>query len=83
MSIKLIDKIVDQQTLMVQYDPYDDGYDILKLHPSSLETLYKEFKEMMGTRKVSTKILEDYFGMKIVLKKDLNIPFLLEKSDGF
>lgn len=80
MSTKLIDKIIDQQTLLVQYDPYDDGYDLLIVNPSALETLYQEYKDMIGTKKVSTKILEDYFGMKIVLRKDLSVAFKLERD---
>ena len=80
MSTKLIDKIIDQQTILAQFDPFDSGYDMLLLSPSSLNTLFEEYKQMLRTKKVNAKILEDYFGMKIVLKKDLNVAFRLEKD---
>ena len=80
---KLIDEIWDLNTIMAQYDT--DIYDLLKVGPGAYNTLIEEYKDLFIDKenkrtKVNQKTLEDYFGVMIVIQKELGDRFRLEKD---
>jgi len=77
----LIDSIWEEISLTVQFDP--DFYDMLRITPEAYKQIEEEYKKLFGLKKdkrISPTLLEQYFGLTIVVEKGLNVRYQLDKD---